>query len=156
MRLRATRMFSCNSLEHQFDKRFQTNILELTTLCSGPGGRRFKSSLPDQLFPQAIRSICRDPEFGISTIWVDLGQSADSAEPQCSKNERDHRIIVGGLSGRISGSPAANHGLASSALLMFVSAFCKFETDRPTAAFRTIVPLRPVRPCCSDPIAMMR
>ena len=34
----------------QVCKRFQTNGLELTLSCSGPGGRRFKSSLPDHSF----------------------------------------------------------------------------------------------------------
>jgi hypothetical protein len=40
----------CNSLALPICKRFQTSKLALTLLCSGPGGRRFKSSLPDQFF----------------------------------------------------------------------------------------------------------
>jgi len=46
--------------------------------------------------------------------------------------------------------------LPSSVFLMDVSAFCRFETDRPTAAFRTIDPLTPVRPACSEPMAMIK
>src|SRR5580704_6051422 len=39
---------------------------------SGPGGRRFKSSLPDH-YPEANHCISVDPVFGISTTWVHLG-----------------------------------------------------------------------------------
>jgi hypothetical protein len=33
---------------------------------------------------------------------------------------------------------------------MVVSAFSRFETERPTAAFLTIAPFTPVRPACSE------
>jgi len=46
--------------------------------------------------------------------------------------------------------------LLSSVFLMVVRAFWRLETDRPTAIFRTIDPLGPVRPACSEPRAMIR
>jgi hypothetical protein len=46
--------------------------------------------------------------------------------------------------------------LLSNVVLMFVSAFWRLETDRPTAVFRTIDPFTPVSPACSEPMAMMR
>ena len=46
--------------------------------------------------------------------------------------------------------------LPSSVFFIVVRASCRFETDRPTATFRTIDPLAPVRPACSDPMAIMR
>jgi len=55
-----------------------------------------------------------------------------------------------------SGYLGGGYEVVSRALLMCVSAFCKLETDRPTAAFRTIAPFTPVSPCCSDPSTLMR
>jgi hypothetical protein len=46
--------------------------------------------------------------------------------------------------------------LPSNVVLMFLRAFWRLETERPTAVFRTIDPLTPVSPACSEPIAMMR
>jgi len=40
--------------------------------------------------------------------------------------------------------------------LIATNDFCRLEADLPTAALRTIEPLKPVRPACSDPITMMR
>jgi hypothetical protein len=50
----------------------------------------------------------------------------------------------------------AKHYLLSRVFLTVVSAFRRLETERSTAAFRTIDPLRPVRPACSEPMAMIR
>src|SRR5208283_780669 len=49
-----------------------------------------------------------------------------------------------------------NHYLLSKVLRIVVSAFRRWETERPTAASRTIDPFRPVRPACSEPMAMIR
>ena len=50
----------------------------------------------------------------------------------------------------------ADYWLPSKVFLMAVSASRRFETERPTAAFRTMEPLTPVRPACSEPMAMIR
>ncbi len=49
-----------------------------------------------------------------------------------------------------------NRYLLCSAFLMAVSASRRLETERPTAACRTNDPLRPVKPACSEPMAMIR
>ena len=46
--------------------------------------------------------------------------------------------------------------LDSKVFFIAVSDFWRCETDRPTAAFRTIDPLAPVRPACSEPRTMIR
>ncbi len=50
----------------------------------------------------------------------------------------------------------AKHYLLSRVFLIVVSTFRRLETERPTAASRTIDPLRPVRPACSEPMVMIR
>ncbi len=44
----------------------------------------------------------------------------------------------------------------SSVFFMAVSDFCRVEADRSTATMRTIEPLNPVKPACSDPMILMR
>ena len=60
------------------------------------------------------------------------------------------RILVGG---RPISRP---YGLPSSVVLIAARAFWRFETARPTAVFRTNDPLKPVRPACSEPKALIR
>ena len=44
----------------------------------------------------------------------------------------------------------------SSISLITASDFCSEETERPTATLRTIEPFTPVRPACSEPMALIR
>lgn len=46
--------------------------------------------------------------------------------------------------------------LLSRVSLIAASDFLREEAERSTATFRTIDPLKPVRPACSEPIAIMR
>ena len=56
-------------------------------------------------------------------------------------------------------TPRARSGrayLLSRESLMAMSDFLREEAERSTATFRTIDPLKPVRPACSEPMAIMR
>src|SRR4029077_6483370 len=52
-------------------------------------------------------------------------------------------------------APADAYCLLSSVFLMVMSASRRLETDRPTAVLRTIDPLGPVSPACSEPAAVI-
>ncbi len=75
----------------------------------------------------------------------------------CSRPMRSSRetgVAVSFLS-RIGWSPEA-YWLPCIVSLMAARPFWRSETARPTAAFRTIDPLKPVRPACSEPKALIR
>ena len=66
------------------------------------------------------------------------------------------RIPVSSSTSYATNAPLIAYCLPSNVVLMFLRAFRRLETDRPTAVFRTIDPLIPVSPDCSEPIAMRR
>ncbi len=66
-------------------KRNQTNQLQTKLLTSGPGGRRFKSSLPDQ-FLQAVRAISAPAVLGAMGATGNFGATVGmwKPSPACS------------------------------------------------------------------------
>ena len=55
-----------------------------------------------------------------------------------------------------SARPAESHWFFSKAVLIDANDFCREDADLFTASLRTIEPLKPVRPACSDPITLTR
>jgi hypothetical protein len=93
-------------------------------------------------------------------VAVDVQGCADRRIPHefllyCSLSSHGSRLWSRFWSEKID-ETTSSYWLPSKVVFIVVSPFSRFETDRPTAVFRTIDPFTPVRPACSEPIAMIR